>query len=337
MRVVSKTSSVSNARLDRALALLKSGRHARDTIGMFEGPSEQIFGRVGAIQRTPDGDFAILDSQANRISVFSRDGEFITYFGRSGRGPGEFTNPKDMIIRRNGLVLVADGDFRLLSYRKHGVIYEPSESVKLEYRPEALCVNHPTQLHLHSFNLNRTLRRNVIHTYEGKRLLTSYGEIYETDNPLVYGRLTQGLLECSRSLPDIYYGSLAMGQVWSFKDDGTINWVTRFDDFTQMKVIEIGNGLRQTRSDSKYTNYLLNLTEGPNRSLIVQIVGQTSEDFDNKVDFSVVDTYVLDPWTGEGVYLGNDLGGFILYADDEQMAVAHERPYPFVEIIDLEG
>lgn len=43
-----------------------------------------------------------------RVSVFNLDGQFLTTFGRKGKGPGEFDWPCGLVVDANGVLYVCD-------------------------------------------------------------------------------------------------------------------------------------------------------------------------------------------------------------------------------------
>lgn len=71
-----------------------------------DGPG--AFGFVRDFDADPSGRIYVLDGQANEIRVFSRDGDFLRSFGRTGEGPGEFQRAAGIVVRLNGTTMVAD-------------------------------------------------------------------------------------------------------------------------------------------------------------------------------------------------------------------------------------
>lgn len=47
---------------------------------------------------------------ANRVSVFTPEGRFVTSFGRTGSRPGEFKGPCGIAIDDSGMVYVSDSE-----------------------------------------------------------------------------------------------------------------------------------------------------------------------------------------------------------------------------------
>ncbi|MGA3033332.1 MAG: SMP-30/gluconolactonase/LRE family protein [Terracidiphilus sp.] len=55
-----------------------------------------------------DGNVYVTDTLNNRVEIFDADGNFISWFGKHGDGPGYFSRPKGIAIDSDGHVWVAD-------------------------------------------------------------------------------------------------------------------------------------------------------------------------------------------------------------------------------------
>ena len=64
--------------------------------------AEEIFGVVTDIIADDEGNFYLLDSQRNEITVYSEDGEYLRTIGREGEGPGEFRGAFSMFRVSDG-------------------------------------------------------------------------------------------------------------------------------------------------------------------------------------------------------------------------------------------
>jgi hypothetical protein len=69
-------------------------------IGVSDGPEAFIFSAISGLAVDDEGRIYVLDRQANELRMFSPAGTHLRTVGRSGGGPGEYTNA-------NGLVRVA--------------------------------------------------------------------------------------------------------------------------------------------------------------------------------------------------------------------------------------
>ena len=72
---------------------------------VFSGPADVAIAQNGDIF-VADGHMA--DTPVNRIMRFSKDGKFITAWGKRGKGPGEFDTPHSIAIDSRGRIFVAD-------------------------------------------------------------------------------------------------------------------------------------------------------------------------------------------------------------------------------------
>ena len=72
---------------------------------VFSGPADVAIAQNGDIF-VADGHMA--DTAVNRIVRFSKDGKFITAWGKRGKGPGEFDTPHSIAIDSRGRIFVAD-------------------------------------------------------------------------------------------------------------------------------------------------------------------------------------------------------------------------------------
>lgn len=82
------------------------------TIKKFGFRMEDLYKPV-AIAIDPRNDNIVI-TDGDRIKIFTRTGVFVTGFGQSGRGNGEFNNPKGVYVDSRGYIYVADtGNHRI--------------------------------------------------------------------------------------------------------------------------------------------------------------------------------------------------------------------------------
>ena len=92
-------------------------------VGVLEGESWEMFASVGQVAFDAEGNLYIFDGTtggmrvegmrltrggAVRVLVFDAAGRFVTEFGSSGGGPGEFNQPMGFAVLRDGTVVVSD-------------------------------------------------------------------------------------------------------------------------------------------------------------------------------------------------------------------------------------
>jgi len=99
-------------------------------IGVSSGDPELQFGNIMGVDADGEGRIYVLDGQARRVRVFEPQGELVTSFGRSGGGPGEFSQalsqpPGGLFVGTDGTLSVPDmGNQRLSRFTLDGEVRE---------------------------------------------------------------------------------------------------------------------------------------------------------------------------------------------------------------------
>jgi len=91
------------------------------SIGVLEGPEEEMFGSVQSIAVTDSGDILVVDEQVPAIRRFGPDGTYLGDIGREGSGPGEYKRPASIrILPDDRIVLRDEGNGRINVYATDG-------------------------------------------------------------------------------------------------------------------------------------------------------------------------------------------------------------------------
>ena len=83
-------------------------------VGVIEGETWEMFADVKRVGFDAAGNLYVFDRSGGdnsgdaRIVVFDRTGAFVREFGSAGEGPGEFKDPYDIVIQRDGTTVVED-------------------------------------------------------------------------------------------------------------------------------------------------------------------------------------------------------------------------------------
>ena len=73
------------------------------------GESDELFNRPTDVAFAPNGDFYVSDGYVNsRVVKFSKEGRYITAWGKKGDGDGEFNLPHSVAVDGQGRVYVGD-------------------------------------------------------------------------------------------------------------------------------------------------------------------------------------------------------------------------------------
>ena len=102
----------------KVLMTLGKAGVAGEGTDVFSGPCDVVVGGNGDIF-VADGHIA--GTTVGRIMKFSKDGTFITAWGKRGKGPGEFDTPHAIAMDSRGGIFVADrGNSRIQVFDQDG-------------------------------------------------------------------------------------------------------------------------------------------------------------------------------------------------------------------------
>lgn len=87
-------------------------------IGRRGAGEDHQFAFIADVEVDAQGNSYVLDDRLNALRVFSPTGAFRYQLGRSGRGPGEYVEPRAFALSARGDVLVGDLTRRLHVYRR---------------------------------------------------------------------------------------------------------------------------------------------------------------------------------------------------------------------------
>lgn len=80
-----------------------------------------IIGSISDMDLLPNGNYAVLDDQANEILVFSPRGVLVRTIGREGEGPGEIKGAAELEVSEDGDLMIVDfGNMRITRWDSAG-------------------------------------------------------------------------------------------------------------------------------------------------------------------------------------------------------------------------
>lgn len=93
-----------------------------------------FFTHPNNVVRDSKGNIYILDYKQKCVKKFNSEGVYITAFGRSGAGPGEFSYPFFMDIDKNDRIYVSDGIRRIQVLNTEGEFLKDYKDTEIKFR-----------------------------------------------------------------------------------------------------------------------------------------------------------------------------------------------------------
>ncbi|MEX2411021.1 MAG: 6-bladed beta-propeller [Candidatus Paceibacterota bacterium] len=276
------------------------------SIGNFEGKGQEMFGRIEDVAIDSRNRIFLLDSGRQIVGVFTVEGEYLATLGGRGQGPGEFERALSMTKVKDQWLLVGNV-FRIEAFDISGEI-EFKESVQLQRPVNDLCAIGDT-LYVHSIGftdddeVSEENYRHMIHAYSLQSFdhLYSFGQSYKSTNPFVIDRMSIGSLGCNEASNMVVFAFERMNVIQGYSaDNGSLEWVTRIDDFNLPAITESIRDGRPAISYGIPQSGIMDIISAPvefdKEYLILQVLRSTPGSATNRM----YHTFVLNSANGTG-------------------------------------
>ena len=307
------------------------------TIGVSEGPDQAfMFGRIGDVALLNDRVY-VLDVQAEDVRVFSAAGEHLGTFGGSGQGPGEFVRPSRLAIQpAANSIWVVDQARRISQFSLDENPPRLLHQVEVAVGVQDACFTGDDKLIIDGL---------VVRDGGPLRQLTAAGEVITAFGHRAYRSPSFSIstffnsyarIACSRHGAWVFYGSV-LGELRAYRGDGSLAWIVTIRDFTWPDLRELEDG-RYTVVAHERSSELATLAVLPdenNEALLVQ-VSQLERQEGGWSEPTRLDSYLLDPLTGMGTYVGSNLPR-VVAAQPGMVATLEDDEYPRITLLATEG
>ncbi|MEX0944136.1 MAG: 6-bladed beta-propeller [Balneolaceae bacterium] len=283
------------------------------SIGNFEGKGQEMFGRIEDVAIDSRNRIFLLDSGRQIVGVFTVEGEYLATLGGRGQGPGEFERALSMTKVKDQWLLVGNV-FRIEAFDISGEI-EFKESVQLQRPVNDLCAIGDT-LYVHSIGftdddeVSEENYRHMIHAYSLQSFdhLYSFGQSYKSTNPFVIDRMSIGSLGCNEASNMVVFAFERMNVIQGYSaDNGSLEWVTRIDDFNLPAITESIRDGRPAMSYGIPQSGIMDIISAPvafdKEYMILQVLRSTPGSATNRM----YHTFVLNSANGTGSYLSDEI------------------------------
>ena len=335
--VLSQTRGPASDASARQLRAFRDRFERRETIariGDLDGGEETTFALLWDAAVTDAGEVLILDRIQTNVRVFSVTGDYLYTLGGQGEGPGELQVPEALVLEPGGELLVVDQAQLIHRFVRRGDRFEYHDRRRFEGEPRDACWA-GDDLIVHG--MRSGAGQKILHRMSaGPRSELSFAVPYRYSPSLVYEMLSRGQVACGvdgagwvviayrlRNAVDAY-NTVAGELLWNARIDGL--------QPTEVREGDGGHGVvTGIFGDEPALHFLDRVSGGNGVPVFVQYSYSLREDILNRTGHHTVETYVLDPETGEGEYWGDSLPS-MLAVTDEFAVFSWETPYPRVEV-----
>ncbi|MYI83729.1 MAG: 6-bladed beta-propeller, partial [Rhodothermaceae bacterium] len=96
-----------------------SSKQPSTRVGVAEGPQHAMLGSVRSVSVDANQRLFILDGENTIVRIYSREGDYISSFGKAGNGPGEFWHPNSVdLFESDSLAVIIGRDERVTIYQR---------------------------------------------------------------------------------------------------------------------------------------------------------------------------------------------------------------------------
>ena len=308
----------------------------RETIGRIgdlDGGEETTFALLWDAALTEAGEVLILDRIQTVVRVFTVEGEYLYTLGGQGEGPGELQVPEAVLISPAGDLIVVDQAQLIHRFTKQEGRFEYQDRTRFQAVVYDACLA-GEDLVVHA--MRREREPEILY-----RVLTErspelgFAVPYRHSDPLVYGTVSRGQIACSSPGGVAVIAYRERNAIEGYRvADGRGVWHARIEDFWATEIREEVSGQRRVRRgifDNDALHFLERIAGGRSAPVFVQHRFYLSRDLRDQTGHYTLETYALDPETGEGEFWGDSLPS-MLAVTDEFVVFSWEAPYPRVEV-----
>lgn len=340
VEVISRIALTSAPSLEHPLRRMMQNAGRATSIGQPEGAPSEVFGKIADVEVDSEDRIFVLDSYNHAVRIFGSSGQYLGSFGAAGRGPGEFVDPRQLLIDDAGVVYVLD------VYQVHRFIptvagFEFDRSLHFDFEPVDLCaLGHRLFIHGVTFHpeADPLEPTPLVAEVAGGEVVSFFGDVYGAPDAMVSMHVERCMLLCDSYADRIVLGPLALlGELHAYSGARKPAWITVIDGFRPTVFERTARGTRTRIPDLGYDRLdgLIPIEPTPpglERGLILlQVAYLSREDYDARADVTVLRSFVVDSKAGSITPLGEGLPR--VEAFGKRFYVSSQRdPYPQLRV-----
>lgn len=286
-----------------------------------------LIGNIAAALLLPSGRVVVLDDKQSELRIFDASGRPAQRLGRAGRGPGEFFNPLSIAADARGYIYVADLAHAVQVYAPGPAGYRYVRTMRIEVAAHGMCFL-DTLLVVQGMKFGEP---QILRVYgRSGRLVNTFGTLYRSPNVLLNYQFPDGQIACDSRRGLIYYTPRsAIGEVRAYRPDGSVAWRTLLTGYKVNRIEGAAGGARVTVDEGVHMVHAFTLL--PGRGLLVQVAFLSPQALHDRVPFTTLHSFQLDPVTGQPTPLGEEVPP-IVAATTDAVVVALNDPVPRFEV-----
>lgn len=238
---------------------------ARWTVGVESGPPQQEFGKLIAAALDKERTVYLLDGSNQTIRVFDSTGRFLQVVGRSGKGPGEFSQPRAMNHDGDTTLFVLDAVTGVSMFSTARDTTRFLRTINLGMTATGMCLA-GRAMFVFGFNEGK-----VIHEYTlSGKLVRSFGDLFGPAGHDVQRVISSaGKIACIPGSRVIVAGSLLLPTLVGYSmDDGSRKWVDSIPGFAGTRVMVQGRAYTMVSPPGGYDRQAVIGQVGPGVVLV---------------------------------------------------------------------
>lgn len=276
---------------------------------------------------------AVLDKNFGVVRIFDQSGAPDTTLGGFGDGPGEISHPQSLSYS-DGIIGILDGFRELERFTYESGQWRFIDRMDLPLTARDVCLGRDGLFALgikpeDVAGEGGAMDARLLHAMDPEgQILSSFGDVYATDQRIVLSSIGQGTLACDARGSRVFVGFSMLHEVHAYTRDGDLSWITTLDHLSYPDLVEFGEGGIGSDPSSSETNDLVrSVSLISDTVLAVQVESRSMDDLAAGIDRTEFETVYLDSRTGR--LLGAHEGGHRIIGGGEGIAILYtEDPFP---------
>ncbi len=291
-----------------------------------EGP--ELFGDIRDARVDQEGRLVVLDRQARSVRFFGPGGNYLHGFGKYGEGPIEWQTSYGLQLLGPNRLAVFLGGRRAKIFAHETGEWQLDSIVNVPVSVDDNCASRD-RLFLHGVTWQSPDEHTLIYEMSelGSPNPVPHGRGYQDVSFWVRAGLSQGQIACVPALDQVVFAFQLLPSVRSYSaGSGDVLWSAYVENYIQQEI-----HAEPAKGSVKYfhglpNDYLATVLAMPSGHVVLQY-----ERYGEMTDLRAVRTYLLDPATGRGSLIGEDLPVIQSFYEGGYVA-SFEDPYPRLEI-----